>query len=109
MAGFAAQPSRHPPSRVERHGTSNSAKERFMSVIRHHTVTVHDGTTVFVREAGDPDRPVLVLLHGFPSSSRQFLRLMDRLAERWHLVAPDYPGFGQSDPLPSSPTFDRLA
>jgi pimeloyl-ACP methyl ester carboxylesterase len=79
-----------------------------MSVIRHRTVRVDD-TAVFVREAGDPARPALVLLHGFPSSSRHYVRLLDRLADRWHVVAPDYPGFGQSDPVPSSPTFDRLA
>ena len=79
-----------------------------MPNIRHRIVQI-DGTGVFVREAGDPARPTLVLLHGFPSSSRQYVRLLDRLAERWHTVAPDYPGFGRSDPLPSSPTFDRLA
>ena len=79
-----------------------------MSAIRHRTVDV-DGLAVFVRGAGDPARPTVVLLHGFPSSSRHYLRLLDRLADRWHVVAPDYPGFGRSDPLPSSPTFDRLA
>jgi pimeloyl-ACP methyl ester carboxylesterase len=79
-----------------------------MSVISHRTVRIDD-TAVFVREAGDPGRPTLVLLHGFPSSSRHYVRLLDRLAERWHVVAPDYPGFGHSAPVPSSPTFDRLA
>jgi pimeloyl-ACP methyl ester carboxylesterase len=79
-----------------------------MPVIRHHTVRV-DGNAVFVREAGDPARPALVLLHGFPSSSRHYVRLIDRLADRWHVVAPDYPGFGRSDPLPARPDFDRLA
>jgi pimeloyl-ACP methyl ester carboxylesterase len=79
-----------------------------MSVIRHLTVRV-EGVEVFVREAGEEDRPHLVLLHGFPSSSRHYIRLLDRLANRWHVIAPDYPGFGRSDPLPSSPTFDRLA
>jgi pimeloyl-ACP methyl ester carboxylesterase len=79
-----------------------------MSVIRHRTVPV-DGTGVFVREAGDAARPAVVLLHGFPSSSRHYTRLIDRLAEHWHVLAPDYPGFGFSDPLPASPTFDRLA
>jgi pimeloyl-ACP methyl ester carboxylesterase len=79
-----------------------------MSVIRHVTVRV-EGVEVFVREAGDPSSPHLVLLHGFPSSSRHYIRLLDRLADRWHVVAPDYPGFGRSDPLESSPTFDRLA
>ena len=79
-----------------------------MSVIRHRTIRAYD-LDVFVREAGDPGRPTVVLLHGFPTSSRQYVRLIDRLAERWHVVAPDYPGFGLSQPLPASPTFDRLA
>jgi pimeloyl-ACP methyl ester carboxylesterase len=79
-----------------------------MSTIRQLTVRVSD-LNVFVRAAGDPARPTLVLLHGFPSSSRHYIRLIDRLADRWHVVAPDYPGFGLSDPLPGSPTFDRLA
>jgi pimeloyl-ACP methyl ester carboxylesterase len=79
-----------------------------MSVIRHVTVRV-EGAEVFVREAGDPTRASVVLLHGFPSSSRHYIRLLDRLADRWHVVAPDYPGFGRSDPLPASPSFDRLA
>src|SRR3954453_4656508 len=78
-----------------------------MSVIRHRTVRIDD-TAVFVREAGDPARPTLVLLHGFPSSSRHYVRLLDRLPRRWHVGAPPYPGFGQSEPVPSSPTFDRL-
>ena len=68
-----------------------------------------DGLEVFVREAGDPDRPTLVLLPGYPSSTRAYVRLIDRLAADWHAVAIDYPGFGSSDPLPESPTFDRLA
>ena len=79
-----------------------------MPVIRHRTISVSD-LNVFVREAGEPTRPALVLLHGFPSSSRQYVRLIDRLAGRWHVIAPDYPGFGLSDPLSDSPTFDRLA
>lgn len=79
-----------------------------MPLIRHRTVRVSD-LDLFLRDAGDPARPAAVLLHGFPSSSRQYLRLIDRLAEHWHVVAPDYPGFGLSDPLPGSPTFDRLA
>jgi pimeloyl-ACP methyl ester carboxylesterase len=79
-----------------------------MPAIRHRTIRISD-VNVFVREVGDPARPALVLLHGFPSSSRHYVRLMDRLSGRWHVVAPDYPGFGLSDPLPDSPTFDRLA
>ena len=79
-----------------------------MSAIRHRTVSV-DGLEVFVREAGDPRRPTLVLLPGYPSSTRAYVRLIDRVAADWHAVAIDYPGFGSSDPLPESPTFDRLA
>lgn len=72
------------------------------------TVTV-DGVDVFFRQAGRPEAPTLLLLHGFPTSSAQFQGLIDRLAGRFHLVAPDYPGFGRTDPLPGRSTFDRLA
>lgn len=70
------------------------------------------GVGVFYREAGPRDAPVIVLLHGFPSSSRMFDTLFPLLSLRYHLIAPDYPGFGQSDaPPPSSYayTFDHLA
>src|SRR5262245_37649083 len=73
---------------------------------------VVDGVSVFYREAGPKDAPTIVLLHGFPSSSREFDTLIPLLATRYHLVAPDFPGFGQSDaPSPSSYsyTFDNLA
>jgi pimeloyl-ACP methyl ester carboxylesterase len=56
-----------------------------------------DGTRIFYREAGRPDAPVVVLPHGYPSSSYQFRNLMPALADRWRLVAPDFPGFGYSD------------
>jgi pimeloyl-ACP methyl ester carboxylesterase len=79
-----------------------------MPAIRHRTINV-DGLQVFVREAGDPSRPAIVLLPGYPSSTRSYIRLIDRLARDWHPVAIDYPGFGSSEPLPESPTFDRLA
>ncbi len=61
------------------------------------------------REAGDPTAATLVLLHGFPSSSAQYDQLMQRLAGRYHLIAPDYPGFGQSPAPGARTTFDRLA
>lgn len=79
-----------------------------MTMFRHRHVEV-DGLQVFIREAGDPSHPTLVLLPGYPSDTRAYLRLMDRLAPDHHLVAIDYPGFGLSDPLPGEPTFDRLA
>src|SRR5215813_1164542 len=68
-----------------------------------------DGTDVFYRAAGDPSAPALLLLHGYPSSSAQYERLMERLKDRYRVIAPDYPGFGQSPPLPGTTTFDRLA
>ncbi|KAF1005614.1 MAG: 4,5:9,10-diseco-3-hydroxy-5,9,17-trioxoandrosta-1(10),2-diene-4-oate hydrolase [Luteibacter sp.] len=76
-----------------------------------HRATV-DGVGIFYREAGSPSNPTIVLLHGFPSSSRQFNALIPLLATRYHLIAPDYPSFGQSDtPDPSdyAYTFDHLA
>jgi pimeloyl-ACP methyl ester carboxylesterase len=77
----------------------------------YHRVKV-DGVGIFYREAGPKDAPTIVLLHGFPSSSREFDSLIPLLATHYHLVAPDFPGFGQSDaPSPSSYqyTFDHLA
>jgi pimeloyl-ACP methyl ester carboxylesterase len=71
-----------------------------------------DGVGVFYREAGPRHAPTIVLLHGFPSSSREFNTLIPLLATRYHLIVPDFPGFGQSDaPLPTSYayTFDNLA
>jgi pimeloyl-ACP methyl ester carboxylesterase len=56
-----------------------------------------DGLSIFYREAGPKDAPTLLLLHGLPSSSRMFEPLFTRLSDRYHLVAPDYPGFGHSD------------
>ncbi|XVV01791.1 alpha/beta fold hydrolase [Actinosynnema sp. CA-248983] len=67
-----------------------------------------DGVRVFYRETGPADAPTLLLLHGFPSASHQFRRLMDALGTRYHLVAPDYPGFGHSADLDHH-TFERLA
>ena len=67
---------------------------------------------VFYREAGPPEAPTLLLLHGYPSSSRQFDGLIPLLADRYHVVAPDYPGFGRSDAPPADQfryTFDHLA
>jgi pimeloyl-ACP methyl ester carboxylesterase len=71
-----------------------------------------DGLSIFYREAGPKDAPTLLLLHGLPSSSRMFEPLFSRLSERYHLVAPDYPGFGHSDwPDPKTflYTFDHYA
>jgi pimeloyl-ACP methyl ester carboxylesterase len=71
-----------------------------------------DGLSIFYREAGPKDAPVILLLHGLPSSSRMYEPLLSRLADRYHLIAPDYPGFGHSD-WPNRTqfayTFDRCA
>jgi pimeloyl-ACP methyl ester carboxylesterase len=56
-----------------------------------------DGLKVFYREAGDPTRPAVLLLHGFPSASHMFRHLIPELADRYHLVAPDLPGFGMTE------------
>lgn len=71
-----------------------------------------DGVSIFYREAGDEGSPKLVLLHGFPASSHQYRNLMARLSDKFHIIAPDYPGFGMSE-MPSRDsydyTFDRTA
>lgn len=64
--------------------------------VRHRSVDI-DGVRIFYREAGRVGTPTLLLLHGFPTSSQMFRHLMPALADRWHVVAPDYPGFGASD------------
>jgi pimeloyl-ACP methyl ester carboxylesterase len=79
--------------------------------VSYRTVKV-DGLSIFYREAGATDAPHLLLLHGFPSSSRMFEPLLTRLAGRLHMIAPDYPGFGHSDApaLEEFPyTFDNIA
>lgn len=71
-----------------------------------------DGLSIFYREAGPKDAPTLLLLHGLPSSSRMFEPIFSRMSDRYHLVAPDYPGFGHSDwpdPKQFSYTFDHYA
>jgi len=76
----------------------------------YNTVMV-DGVKIFYREAGPKDAPVILLLHGFPTSSRMYQGLMPLLADRYHLIAPDYPGFGNSDAPPPAAfayTFDHI-
>jgi pimeloyl-ACP methyl ester carboxylesterase len=71
-----------------------------------------DGLNIAYREAGDPNSPKLVLLHGFPASSHQYRDLIRALADRFHVIAPDYPGFGLSDipdPAKWAYTFDHIA
>ncbi|MGF7233806.1 MAG: alpha/beta fold hydrolase [Frankia sp.] len=71
-----------------------------------------DGLDIFYREAGDSSKPAFLLLHGFPASSFMFRRLIELIADQFHVIAPDYPGFGHSDaPSPErfGYTFDHLA
>lgn len=78
----------------------------------YHRTAVVNGLKVFYREAGDPAAPTILLLHGLPTSSKMFRDLMPALADAFHLVAPDYIGFGHSDAPPRdtfSYTFDNLA
>jgi len=78
----------------------------------HYRAVQIDGLSIFYREVGPKNAPTLLLLHGFPSSSRMFEPLFARLSERYHLVAPDYPGFGHSawpDPKQFNYTFDHIA
>jgi len=80
-------------------------------VVRH-LITQVEGLDIFYREAGDPASPKLVLLGGFPASSHQFRNLIPALADRFHVLSPDYPGFGNSampDPATFPYTFDRIS
>ena len=75
-----------------------------VSAISYHTVDI-DGVKVFYREAGPKDAPTVLLLHGFPSSSHMFRNLIPKLADRYHVIAPDYPGYGQS----AQPAMDKFS
>jgi hypothetical protein len=84
------------------HRAQTTSLQSTSATTTYHRMTV-DGVGVFYREAGPNDAPAIVLLHGFPSSSREFDTLIPLLATRYHLIAPDFPGLGQSDaPPPSS-------
>lgn len=86
-------------------------KEKAMSKIQYKKLNVN-GVNIAYREAGNPQNPTIVLLHGFPSSSHQYRKVLNQLSDAYHLIAPDYPGFGNSD-FPSEEefvyTFDNLA
>jgi pimeloyl-ACP methyl ester carboxylesterase len=77
-------------STTDAHGTG-------VSTATHYRTAMVDGLNVFYREAGPEDAPVVLLLHGYPSSSRMFRNLIPQLADAYHVIAPDYPGFGHSD------------
>jgi pimeloyl-ACP methyl ester carboxylesterase len=74
------------------------------TAVSYHTVFI-DGVKVFYREAGPKNAPTVLLLHGFPTSSHMFRNLIPQLADRYHVIAPDYPGYGQSD----QPAMDKFS
>ncbi len=80
-------------------------------MVQHNSILI-EGLSVFYREAGNPQSPKLVLLGGFPASSHQFRNLIPALADRFHVISPDYPGFGNTDmpdPAVFPYTFDKLS
>ncbi len=83
---------------------SCDARDDESASIAYRTVTI-ENVEIFYREAGNPDHPKLLLLHGFPTSSHMFRNLIPALADQFHLVAPDYPGYGFSS-MPSVDEFD---
>jgi pimeloyl-ACP methyl ester carboxylesterase len=77
----------------------------------YHTIKIK-GTEIFYREAGNKNAPTLVLLHGYPTSSYQYRNLIDNLSDKYHLIAPDYPGYGRSEQPPManfSYTFENIS
>ncbi len=84
--------------------TAAETQTRTEYPVYYKTVSV-DGQDIFYREAGPETAPVILLLHGFPTSSNMFRNLMPRLAGKFHVIAPDYPGYGQSS-MPDHKTFE---
>lgn len=106
LAAGAAQAAPAAAAAVPAAQTATAAEQ-----VRHRTVEI-DGVEVFYREAGPADAPALLLLHGFPTSSHMFRDLIPRLAKRYRVIAPDYPGFGYSAAPPREQfayTFDNYA
>lgn len=90
---------------------AHSAGAESTDKVQYRSVEI-DGLDIFYREAGPSDGPAILLLHGFPTSSHMFRNLMPSLSDEFHLVAPDYPGFGNSTQPPLEEfeyTFDKLA
>lgn len=95
-------------------GSTRSSTEaaKFVPPVTHYRTATVDGVKIFYREAGPTDGPAVVLLHGFPTSSHMFRNLIPALADRYRVIAPDYPGYGQSE-MPDrnafAYTFDHFA
>jgi len=91
-------------------GNSSPNDTRSSDLTLKHQYATIDGVRMFYREAGPADALVVLLPHGYPSSSFQYRNLIPALADRWRLIAPDYPGFGYSDTPPGfAYTFDGYA
>src|SRR5712671_2019134 len=92
-------------------GVDSIKGSRMPQLTNYRSISIQ-GVSIFYREAGPSDAPTILLLHGFPSSSRMFEPLFARLSDRYHMIAPDYPGFGHSDwpgPKTFDYTFDHIA
>jgi len=99
------------PVEPEINSNNTSKNSRTMKTTKFKTLDI-DGINIAYREAGNPDNPTIVLLHGYPASSHQYRKVLDGLSDAYHLVAPDYPGYGNSDfPTPDNYeyTFDNMA
>lgn len=104
ILGICSQP---PAGAVEQTGQAKTELREPKSdpaQVQHRTIEI-EGQTIFYREAGPANAPTVLLLHGFPTSSHMFRNLIPALADRYHVVAPDYPGFGQSS-MPLVDEFD---
>jgi pimeloyl-ACP methyl ester carboxylesterase len=91
--------------------TSQLATAQNKNSTTYHTIKIK-GTEIFYREAGNKNAPTLVLLHGYPTSSYQYRNLIDNLSDKYHLIAPDYPGYGRSEQPPMakfSYTFENIS
>lgn len=96
---------------TQMHGTTCPTSVSVTSQVKYHTQKI-DGLDIFYREAGPANAPHVLLLHGFPTSSQMFRNLIPMLAQKYHVIAPDYPGFGNSsapDVADFEYTFENLA
>ncbi len=97
---------------MEETNMTSSSSSADKCVVHYKTARINRTLDIFYREAGAKDAPVILLLHGFPTSSSQFRNLIPRLASSFRLIAPDYPGYGQSsmpDRSKFAYTFDNFA
>jgi len=104
LAAFTSQVATAQSKPAATQTLSASAQTDPIYRVTYHTTTVQ-GLNIFYREAGPANAPTIVLLHGFPSSSHMYRNLIPQLATKYHVIAPDYPGYGYSD-APSAASFD---